>query len=711
MTVLLSEWFRQPAFLWALPLGLVPIIIYYLMRFRSLRVAWGANYVLERALRRLRQKLYWDQILLIVLRVLACLVIVVAFARPLAPQKSATGGSGVHHVLVVDGSYSLLAGERDQTRWDRARDLLGRLIATWPRGDSWSVLYLGEKAEWRVDSETLGAPEAAVARLVALEPSECAVTLDRAFDLVRGRFPNTPLDLYVVADDQATTWAGAEVAAAAGPLPRALWLNPAAGPTDNLAVTAVRLESDRVLLRHPVRAFIAVRNCSGGPASDLEVEVLVDGIFQRKETLALLPGQESWVTVDLAFDVPGPHYITARLPTDALDFDNSLSAGVEVVDKLRVVVLRSPDAKGKFASCWGFLESLGTAQALKDEDEAPVFKFGPLEFTLAEGDEPPALGPADLVIVDGGRRLTPALVAALRPWVRRGGALILAADDHAELTTWNELLGQAGLLPAPLARLRIEPLGSERGQSLLRTDFGAPGLRAFEGADNGDWSAARCFAWHEFGEPAPGVEVLARFGNRDPFALLQTFRPGAVLLLAAGLNGASNNLVVREFFPTLVFRLVAVAAGAGAYPRTVARGDPLGLRLPEASGVRGFTLTTPGREPAAVPARVDDGTIEALVPEGSPRSGLCSLLALGAPGAPRVWFGVQGPRVDSDLTALDPVRRQQLTQSLNLTEVKDWPALSAILEGERGGNELHHWAIIALLFVLLGEMALTLRFV
>ena len=42
--------FLNSGFLWALPLGAIPIIIYYLMRFRSLKIVWGANYVLERAL-------------------------------------------------------------------------------------------------------------------------------------------------------------------------------------------------------------------------------------------------------------------------------------------------------------------------------------------------------------------------------------------------------------------------------------------------------------------------------------------------------------------------------------------------------------------------------------------------------------------------------------------------------------------------------------
>ena len=63
--------FHNGDFLWALSLGLVPIIIYYLMRYRSLKITWGANYVLELAMARLRKKFYLDQIILLALGVLS----------------------------------------------------------------------------------------------------------------------------------------------------------------------------------------------------------------------------------------------------------------------------------------------------------------------------------------------------------------------------------------------------------------------------------------------------------------------------------------------------------------------------------------------------------------------------------------------------------------------------------------------------------------
>ncbi|MBS3763729.1 MAG: BatA domain-containing protein, partial [Planctomycetes bacterium] len=207
--------FVNPSILWALPFALTPIIIYYLMRYRSLRVFWGANYVLERALERLRKKLYLDQIILIAIRVLVCLLVVFAFARPLSRSVGARiSGSGRHHVVIADGSYSMRAGESGSTRWDRAKETMKNLVASWGRGEKWSLLLLGHsdsdsnsrRGQWVVEESTVKSREDAIAQIEALEPGETSSSIRRALQSVREKYGDHPLDVYLFADDQASAW-------------------------------------------------------------------------------------------------------------------------------------------------------------------------------------------------------------------------------------------------------------------------------------------------------------------------------------------------------------------------------------------------------------------------------------------------------------------------------------------------------------------------
>ena len=140
--------FLNPHLLWALPLAAAPVIIYFLMRFRAVVVPWGADYVLERALERLRKNLFIDQLLLMALRTLAAAAIVLAIARPVTSRLQGGGagsvqGSGVHHIVVLDDSASTLArvaGGGAATIWQREKEILGKLVATWGRGERWSLL-------------------------------------------------------------------------------------------------------------------------------------------------------------------------------------------------------------------------------------------------------------------------------------------------------------------------------------------------------------------------------------------------------------------------------------------------------------------------------------------------------------------------------------------------------------------------------------------
>ena len=707
--------FINPNYLWALPAGLIPIIIYYLMRFRSLRVRWGATYVLERALEKLRKKFYWDQLLLIFLRVLACVLIVLAFARPTS-GKSTFAASGAHRVLLVDGSYSMLATETGRSRWEVCKEAMTKLAGTWSRGQVWSVLMLTDKADWVVDGEAASTPERTVAQMKNIAPGEFAVNLAQGFDEISAKFPTGGIEVYVFADDQAQSWQGVEQFELP-PDTAVYWLNPSGQKPKypNLAVTAVRVANERVLIQHPDRVFVKVRNFSVAPVKNIDVELLVDGSFFAKESVSLLGGQESKIHFDVSFDQAGSHYVTANIRQnrqDILEFDNRFSAGVDVREHFRVLVLRDPARAGVRSAgagklLWDFLEIVGRLPGMKDEDDESVFTWGALEFSLYDqrGAVPAELD-CDVIVLDGSRTVTRELVESLRDHVRRGRGLVLMADPNVNSELWNKEFSRAGLLPAPLVRLRLEKLGGTRCQRLSRSGLDLGGLGGFEGAENGDLGKSKFYAWYEFGEPAAGVKVLARFTDNQPFLLEKRSAPGNVLLMSGGLNGNYNNLMVREFSLPFIFRLLSQAANGRIFPRTVAKGAPIRLRLDAPATLKAITFNLKGQEPMPLQAQ------EIIsVPAGAPVSGLCSMLLIESNASNRVWYGVQGPRLDSDLTPMTPETHKKLLTELGFVEVPDWAGLDNVLRQERAGREWHHWIIIVLLAAFIGEMLLQRRFV
>ena len=717
--------FTNPAFLWALLLGSVPILIYLLMRYRSLKVRWGANYVLERALERLKNKRYWDQILLIALRCLAIMLIALAFARPASTGD--VGSTGRHHVVVVDASYSMLAAGDDRTRWESGLQTLTKMAETWPRGDTWS-LYLADESRppdqrWLVEGRVVAQPADTVGALNDLQVAEARASIPKALQAVADRFADAKAEVILLADDQRSSWEGIEqVSFAANPMP-IYWINPPLSDRENLAVVSVRAAHRRVLADHPVRVFVEVRNFGKSEANDAQVELLIDGAIAQSETLKLLPGQQSTLHFDLQLPRRGSHYIEARLTEDALAFDNAHTAGLVVSDELNVMVLKDAGPSGTHDSAWRYLAAIQDVQGMTDDMDRPLFTKAPIVLGKRRPDQPaqPHTGPLtaedlkgiDVVVLDGGRTLDTQQAGLLRQFVQGGGGLLLAADQNVQPGVWADTLGGENLLPVQLKAFRSEQGGGPQFRSLDRGQFPAAALQAFESPEMaGDLGNAIFYAWWVVQEPPADARVLARYDNGEPFAIASDRPLGRVVLLTAGLTACWNNLVVRGFFVPLAYRLLFEAASGGVYPRTVGLNEPVRLLVPDPETLKAVTLFSTTGEPVGAPFVSRPAGAVATASAGSDRSGRVSMLVSRTGGkTERVYYGVQGPRVDSDLAGLAAAEKDAATEQLDLQEVANWGELSQRLQAARAGNDWHHWVLMAALAMLVGEKLMERRFI
>ena len=703
--------FVYPYLLFGLLLGSIPIIVYYLMRFRSLRIPWGADYILERALARRKKKIYWDQIILLALRALVVMALVTAFARPQSRtgQSQETGGSTLR-IILADGSYSMLAGKSPQIVHDIAVEAMRDLVARWGRGEKWSLYAMDSHPRWVVDQKDVIDAEHCRAILDTLKVEETAVSLAAGLKAVLAHGVGRRREIYMFTDDQASNWDGVDkVMAGKDDKTRIFWIHPPLTDRRNLAVTRLELSHERVLRGFVFSAYAQVRNCSTEAVRDAELTFLVDGAMSGVKRVSLPPGQTTRVSMDLRIEEAGPHLVTARLGDDVLKFDNALSAGVEVAPAISLLVLRDADRAGKFDSSAGFLGLVARVLAGGSTNEAA----GPLrvEEYAGAGCELSLLESHDAVVLDGGRTLTPELTATLRRYVERGGGLILAADDTIDLAAWTRRLGPAGLLPATPARVRNEPLAGEVCRRLSRSGFDLPALRSLETGADGDITQVRFYTWVECETTAPGAEVLARFADGSSYAWLRRWERGSVVLLAAGLNSRNNNLLMRETIYPFLLNLFAESAGAGQYTRCVGRNEP----------VRYFAKGEPPPAGAMFGLEGEEPVVAALIPQaqgtrveyapGSSRSGAASLLVLRENSQERIWFGVQGERTDSDLTAMAPAYRAQLAEKLAWTEVGSARELMDALEQAGHGVERYGWVLAAVLLFAFGELLMGLRFV
>ena len=115
--------FFNPAMLW---LGLAiaaPIIIFLLTRYRYRTVEWAALTFLQRAFKKQQRRLRLENLLLLLLRTLAVLLLAVSAARPFLPSAQDLGVIGPerrHLYLLIDNSASMAYQEGMSTLLQRA---------------------------------------------------------------------------------------------------------------------------------------------------------------------------------------------------------------------------------------------------------------------------------------------------------------------------------------------------------------------------------------------------------------------------------------------------------------------------------------------------------------------------------------------------------------------------------------------------------------
>src|SRR3954466_1040356 len=103
--------FLNPLLLWGTLLGLIPIIIHLLNRRRFRRVEWAPMRYLKLTIQRNRRRIQFEQLLLLLVRILLPVLLFFFLARPLLNPTGLEhwlgSGGRSSQVVLIDDSLSM----------------------------------------------------------------------------------------------------------------------------------------------------------------------------------------------------------------------------------------------------------------------------------------------------------------------------------------------------------------------------------------------------------------------------------------------------------------------------------------------------------------------------------------------------------------------------------------------------------------------------
>lgn len=579
--------FLQPLYVALVIVIAIPVLIHLFGKERAKPVQFGAMELLRAAQQEVAQRNRIRRWLLMAVRALAIGAIPLALAQPFF-MTAANGPalvSGVQSaVVIVDDSASMGDGEGSPLAGARAaaQQLIDSLAP-----DSDVALLLGSH-DADVLIKELSRDRARIgAAIDAIKPSSRAGDLLQAVrraNQILEQAPRAKRVIYLISDFQTGSLPETIGKSAADIVPIPVGdrarknhaiTELTVEPAPELGARAVRIAVEVASYGDAARGVLLGLTIDGQPIAQTPIDIAPGAHELRKFTHLFAPPEEGKADV---------HRVIAELPRDGLPADDRRFAVVVVERSVRVLLVD------------------GDARTQKREDElfyveTALRASGGFELATVTPEQLTAdrLAAVDVVVLCNVRAPSADL---LKPFLERGGGLLIAMGGNVDPDAYNQSLG--AVLPQPIQAMRtvgrtrdarrdgevVESGGALSAARIGRVERTHP---IFAGATLGDLRLDEELRAAQFGRFAllrPTAEpatVLIAFVDQAPLLVERKIGKGVAMLFASTLDRDWNDLVIQPLFLPLMQRAVLhlgrVAQNAG--PSSVLVGQRIDLQLPE----------------------------------------------------------------------------------------------------------------------------------
>ena len=516
--------FLVPAFMaGALAIG-IPIWVHLTNKQRKEAIEFPSLMFLEKIPFRSEKKQVLRHVLLFAIRVLALVLLIMAFSRPFlgkVTRPPAALGAAREVAILVDKSYSMGFEDRFQKAIEAATEAVEGLGGL----DNGSIIFFDEKATstgeptpdkaalkavlstGKVGDKTTKYPPALKLAQKILEESELA-----------------KLEVILISDFQKVAWDGhEEVQLPEGTVVKTVDVS--RDSVSNLAVTNVVLRRDQLEGRDRFTASARVTNSGQKAQGGVTVNLSLNGRVVESKRVDVPASNAVNATFNAVAVPEGATKGTVTVTDDkGLAKDNEFHFVVSGDQDVGVLIIEdeSPVPNQSF-----FVKS---ALDIGDSPKFRTMVRSPSRTTFGDLDKRALVVLNDVPFPGGdlGKRI--------KDFVNEGGGLFVILGDQSNAQGW---VGDgAVLMPGKVQSVIKRNAGN--GAALASIDRGHPVFEVFNAPRSGDFSGARFFTYRPV-VPHDSSKVLAHFDDGSVAMVEGKYGRGTVVVFGAGLDGADQN--------------------------------------------------------------------------------------------------------------------------------------------------------------------------
>ncbi|HEV2835987.1 MAG TPA: BatA domain-containing protein [Pyrinomonadaceae bacterium] len=533
--------FLTPLFFLGAAALAAPILVHLVRRTRARKIQFPALVFLRQVPQRTIRRRTLQNVLLLLLRCLAILLIVIAFTRPFFTTGSSakvTGAAGAT-VILIDNSLSMRreglfaeAQRRAEGAIDEARN--DEQIALLSFDKRYTVIN-----RFTVDKNRLRS--AATTLTAGWDGTDYEQALRGAESLLAEVDTNGPKRIVMISDFQAPGWRQANATFKLANNTQLTTLDVAGNnPAPNVAITNVEARGVVFGQKYLDNLAVHINNFSDAPRDHVQVDFQINEQTVEKRDISL-NSRDSRVIEFTGFNVnEGTNRCNINISSGDFAPDNRFYFTLRRQAPAKALIVESATRARS--------DSLHLQSALTTNDDLPF------TFTLKSSGavDPTTISEQALVILNDAGAINPGLADAVVKFVNAGGQLIISTGPQTQADAFNKSLEQ--IAPAVLR----EAVLTKSGESAAITDvkFDHPIFEVFQ--QSGRLAAANVVGYFR-SEPRTNATVLARFEDGSPALIEATAGKGRVMLFTSSLGPSWNDLPLTPLYLPFIHQMVRYA--------------------------------------------------------------------------------------------------------------------------------------------------------
>ena len=592
----------------------VPIIIHLLYAKHRRQIEWAAMELLNRALITRSGQVKLEDLLVLLLRCLAILLIAAALLRPvLTGSTSWVGEKSVGVVIAIDGSYSMGHRGLAESRHDDAMKRVKEILGTVSLEDPVTIVQISDRPMIHFRSTGYN-PEKFDEVLETLEPSSLGLSLDKNMEQLEelvAELKSPVKECYIITDAQERDWnalsQGSREVLTRLTEEAAVYIVPTRKPEDeNISIRRLSYASGSLTEEGLARFTVEVCNeglsrTTGGDATFF----LGARKVTRRAIGPLEPGQSRNISFFTTFAEAGEVPLSASISglSDGLKIDNFRHAVVNVRSSIQVLCVDNVSDINEDTKYDGsfFLQNALRLKGGSDER---------MQVTRTYWQDMPRSGldDFDVIIFANVPEVDLDLAARLKGFVEKGGGLMFFMGEDVDSKSYNTRLaeGPGDLLPVKLMDVARTPDGTDPW-SISASRSSNPLAELVQRLPQEIVATAQVRGIMKTEPRAEGEAIITVPALKTALLSRRTVGQGSVLLFATTADRAWGNLAVHPVY-LMLLREAVINITSDPESRMVLVGQTEIIPVPGRKVGETLDVTAPDGEVVKIQVTQSDGT-------------------------------------------------------------------------------------------------------